>query len=113
MFGTLLFALIINLIIPAIGYFVSNWILNDIGSKIEVEPLLACIFAEQQNISEMKSICDIVDNLSLLQNASIGVTVTCLGLIILYIITGLISESRRSFSSISFLIGSKIMHDAT
>ena len=104
MFVSLLFALVINLVNPGIGFFVSNWILNDIGSKLQVEPVLACIIAEQQNISEMKSVCDIVYNLSLLQIASIGVAVTCIGLIILYIITGLICGKNRLLNSIFFPI---------
>ena len=37
MFGALTLALIVNLVIPVIGFFVSYWILNDLGSKIEID----------------------------------------------------------------------------
>ena len=104
MFGALILALIINLVIPAIGYFVSNWILNDIGSKIEIDPVIACNIFAENNVREMKSVCELVENLSLLQNASIGVAAACLGLIILYIFTGLICGKNRLLNSIIFPI---------
>ena len=104
MLGALILTLIINLVIPGIGFFVSYWILNDIGSKIQYDPVIVCNILAVKNSSEMKSVCDIVENLSLLQNASIGVAATCLGLIIMYIITGLICGKNRLLNSIIFPI---------
>jgi len=104
MIGALIFALIVNLVIPGIGFFVSYWILNDIGSKIQYDPVIVCNILAVKNSTEMKSVCDLVENLSLLQNASIGVAATCLGLIILYIITGLICGKNRLLNSIIFPI---------
>ena len=51
MIGALILTLIINLVIPGIGFFVSYWIQNDIGSKIQYDPVIVCNILAVKNIN--------------------------------------------------------------
>ena len=102
MYKKLLLALIINLAIPVIGFFVSYMILNDIESTLKYDPLLACQIVDRENITEMKSVCELVENLSLLKKVSIGAGATSIGLIIIYVFAALICGRNRFLNATIF-----------
>ena len=99
-----LLALLFLSIIPALGYFISNGIINDLNSKSEFSVIEVCFSSLGNSSKELKEACDEIKRIHYLEIASIASGLGAIGLLVFYVLVSVICGSNRGLISIIFPI---------
>ena len=93
-------ALLVSLAIPAIGYLISAWIIDDVNSDFTKEglPKIAdlCSIAKVLTVQDFKAACDEYNTIKLLGDSSIIAALIGISAPILYIVGSLFAGKSRS-----------------
>lgn len=100
----LVLALVFTLAIPVVGFLISNWILGDYNKELNAEYTVqqVCSLSQAYADPQIRPLCEEVNKIVLLHDASIWSGVVSIGLIVLYFLMTVLAGKNRRINAFIF-----------